>query len=261
MNRLVTLIALSAAAITINITVNAIESTDQSHKKGNETIKATSNPPVVSASKIASVPISQTKVKGFDVDSEFEHLSKRAPSINPKVLKLALTAYSTAKHDGKLKKPYMTVIDYSMPSSKKRMWVFDMSHDKLVYNILVAHGKNTGNLYAKHFSNRPSSKESSLGTYVTDNAYIGSKGYALNLKGLEKGFNDNAYSRRIVIHGAWYANKSFVNKYGRVGRSWGCPAVPKKLAKPLISKIKGGSLVFAYYPDKKWLTKSHYLTA
>lgn len=192
---------------------------------------------------------------------KFNHLASKAPALKKNVLRLALTAYQNAFHKGDVKKPLLTVIDYSLPSNKQRMWVFDLTQEKLLYNTYVAHGKNSGNDVAKHFSNQSSSKESSLGTYVTRDTYYGSKGLSLNLKGLEKGFNDNAYNRRVVMHGAWYVEPSFIKSSGRAGRSWGCPSIAKTLAKPIINTLKGGSVIFAYYPDRNYLSHSHFLTA
>lgn len=189
------------------------------------------------------------------------HLSSKAPSLNRKVLKLALTAYNNASHKGAVKKPVLTVIDYSLPSNKQRMWVFDVKSERLLYNTYVAHGQNSGLTFANHFSNQMSSKQSSLGTYVTRGTYFGSKGLSLNLQGLEKGFNDRAYQRRVVIHGAWYVEPSFIHSMGRAGRSWGCPSVAQTIAKPLINTIKGGSVVFAYYPDSNYLRHSNFLAA
>jgi len=187
------------------------------------------------------------------------HLSRIAPHINKKVLKLALTAYQQAQSHGEVKKPVLTVIDYSLPSSTQRMWVFDMKHERLLYNTFVAHGKNSGLDVPHHFSNQFESKETSLGTYVTKNTYMGSKGYSLNLEGLEKGINDNAYERRVVIHGAWYVEPQFIKQTGRAGRSWGCPSIAQTLAKPVINSIKNGSIVFAYYPDRYYLKHSSYV--
>ena len=208
----------------------------------------------MSSSTIAARP-------AFDVNQEVSHLSRKAPQLNKKVLKLALTAYQNASTKGAVKKPVLTVIDYSLPSSKQRMWIFDVRNSRLLYNTYVAHGKNSGMDIPNHFSNQTSSKQTSLGTYVTRDTYMGSKGYSLNLQGLEKGFNDNAYNRRVVIHGAWYVEPDFIKKAGRAGRSWGCPSIAKTLAKPVINTIKGGSVVFAYYPDHKYLSHSGYLTA
>lgn len=195
------------------------------------------------------------------LNQQIVHLSQKAPQLNRNVLKLALVAYQKATLKGDVKKPVLTVIDYSLPSSKQRMWVFDLRKEKLLYNTYVAHGKNSGAATPHHFSNQVMSKETSLGTYVTRDTYIGSKGLSLNLKGLEKGINDNAYERRVVIHGAWYVEPSFIKKTGQAGRSWGCPSIAKTLAKPVINTIKGGSVVFAYYPDKYYLSHSGFVMA
>lgn len=211
-------------------------------------------------SNLSSTPRIFAK-NSFDLNTEVHHLSKKAPELNTKVLKLALAAYQKASVKGAVKKPVLTVIDYSLPSSKQRMWVFDIQHERLLFNTFVAHGQNSGMTTPHHFSNRNSSKETSLGTYVTKGTYMGSKGYSLNLQGLEKGFNDNAYSRRVVVHGAWYVEPDFIKKAGRAGRSWGCPSIAKTLAKPLINVIKGGSVLFAYYPDKNYLSHTGYAVA
>ncbi|MCX7117329.1 MAG: murein L,D-transpeptidase catalytic domain family protein [Legionellales bacterium] len=197
----------------------------------------------------------------LDVNTQVKHLSSKAPELSKKVLKLALTAYQKAKGKGTVKKPVLTVIDYSLPSSKQRMWIFDVTRERLLYNTYVAHGQNSGMTTPNHFSNQPSSKATSLGTFVTKDTYMGSKGISLNLQGLEKGFNDNAYSRRVVMHGAWYVEPDFIRKAGRAGRSWGCPSIAKTIAKPVINTIKGGSIVFAYYPDRDYLTHSGYVMA
>ena len=198
---------------------------------------------------------------GPDLNTQVQHLSHKAPQLNKNVLKLALTAYKNADRKGAVKKPVLTVIDYSLPSNKQRMWVFDVRKERLLYNTYVAHGKNSGGNKANHFSNRESSKESSLGTYITKNTYIGHKGYSLNLQGLDRGFNTNAYNRRVVVHGAWYVEPDFIRKAGRAGLSWGCPAIAQTLAKPIINTIKNGSVIFAYFPDKNFLSRSGYLVA
>lgn len=196
----------------------------------------------------------------FDLNTEIKQLSQKAPQLNRRVLKMALAAYHKASSKGAVKKEVLTVIDYSLPSSKQRMWIFDIHRNRLLYNTYVAHGKNSGMTTPHHFSNQNSSKQTSLGTYVTSDTYIGSKGYSLNLQGLEKGFNDNAYSRRVVIHGAWYVEPDFIKRAGHAGRSWGCPSIAQTIAKPVINTIKGGSVVFAYYPDRNYLTHSGYAT-
>ena len=194
-----------------------------------------------------------------EIDSMVKKLKAKAPQIDNKVLRMAVTAYKNAHKKGKVKKPVLTVIDYSLPSSKKRMWIFDLKTNQVSYYTHVSHGKNSGGLKASSFSNTNGSKQSSLGTFVTADTYHGSNGYSLNLHGLEKGINNNAHARRIVIHGAKYARKSFIDRNGYLGRSWGCPAVADHLAKPVIDKIKGGSVVFSYYPKQRFLAQSAFI--
>lgn len=189
-------------------------------------------------------------------------LSSKAPQLNKNVLKMALVAYNKAQLNGSVKKPVLTVIDYSLPSNKQRMWIFDLKNQKLLYSMHVAHGKNSGsNSVPRSFSNTHSSKQSSLGTYITKDTYIGNHGYSLNLQGLERGFNDNAYKRRVVVHGAWYVEPTFIKNAGRAGNSWGCLAIADTLSKPVINTIKNGSVMFAYYPSKQYLSKSKYAKA
>lgn len=188
----------------------------------------------------------------------YQDLHRAAPSLNQSALKAAVHAYQKAAMGHLVKKPVLTVIDYSLPSSQQRMWIFDVKHHRLLLKTHVAHGQNSGMQTANHFSNQPSSKASSLGTYITKDTYSGHNGLSLNLQGLEKGFNDNALNRRVVIHGAWYMDPSYIRQNGRAGRSWGCPAVAKNIASSLINTIKGGSVVFAYYPDNHYLHSSHY---
>ena len=216
---------------------------------------------ISSAIVAASFATSSTSfaLSSGNVSTQVQHLSQKAPQLNKHVLKLALDAYRKAASFGAVKKPVLTVIDYSLPSSRQRMWIFDVNHERLLYNTYVAHGQNSGAVIPNHFSNRNASKQTSLGTFVTRDTYFGSKGYSLNLQGLEKGFNDNAYSRRVVIHGAWYVEPDFIKRAGQAGRSWGCPSIAQTLARPVINTIKGGSVVFAYYPDRDYLTHSNYV--
>lgn len=194
------------------------------------------------------------------MDKEIGIIISQADNLDPDILKLALKAYVKAYHHGLVNKPYLTVIDYSKPSSERRLWVIDIKRDYVVYNTWVTHGKNSGKNYATSFSNRPGSLQSSYGVFLTtDQPYTGDNGYSLRLVGLEPGINDNAYKRDIVIHGAWYAEPSVARKYGQLGRSWGCPAVSDRLAKPLINTIKQQTIVFAYADKRNWLRHSSYL--
>lgn len=180
--------------------------------------------------------------------------------INPKVLALALKAHHKAHRMGKARKPLLTIIDYSLPSTKPRLWVMDVSKQKIIYHTYVAHGKHTGENVAQRFSDKPGSLQSSIGVFVTGKTYQGKHGLSLTLHGLEKGINGNAERRAIVMHAAHYVNSGFAQSRGRLGRSWGCPAVDARLAKPIIQTIQDGSVLFAYYPDQTWLNKSAFLS-
>ncbi len=184
--------------------------------------------------------------------------SHRPTGLNSTVATLAYNAHLKAKERGLTHSNILTIIDYSLPSNARRLWVIDLAHNKVLQNTVVSHGAKTGELYAKNFSDQPGTHKSSLGVFVTESTYNGHNGFSLRLKGLERGFNANAYSRSIVMHGAWYVKEGL--RRG-IGRSWGCPAIPANLAHSVINTIKGGSVVFAYYPDRYWLSHSQYLRA
>ena len=180
--------------------------------------------------------------------------------IETDVFEMALNAAACAARTGAAKNAAtLTVIDYSKPSSEERLWVFDLKARELVYEELVAHGQGSGANLATEFSNEPDTHRTSLGLFVTSDTYVGRNGYSLRLDGLDRGVNDRARERAIVMHGAPYVSESFVKANGRLGRSWGCPAVSAAVARDLIDRVKGGGLVFAYYPDAEWLRTSKYL--
>jgi len=154
----------------------------------------------------------------------------------------------------------ISIVDFSQPSNKKRLFVIDLDKYKVVFNTYVAHGVNSGKEFAQQFSNRAESFQSSLGFYETMTTYNGKNGYSLHLQGLEKGINDNADSRAIVMHGADYVNENLIHSQGYIGRSWGCPAVPEKLHKPIINKIKNGTCLFIYSPNRNYLVHSKILS-
>lgn len=185
--------------------------------------------------------------------------SKRPNGLSGTVAKLAYQAYFKAKAEGVAKSNIMTIIDYSKPSNERRLWVVDVKNNKLIMNTLVSHGNKSGDRFAKSFSDKMHSHKTSIGLYITDKAYRGMHGLSLRLRGLDKGYNANALKRAIVVHGAHYVSTSAAKQRGTIGRSWGCPAVPQNEATPLINTIKGGSLLFAYYPDQSWLKNSKYL--
>lgn len=188
-----------------------------------------------------------------------EQLARSAPKLDRKVLTLATQAMSCALRSGGALPPTLSVIDYSRPSTQPRLWVFDLARNRLLFEEWVAHGRNTGDNLATRFSNENGSYMSSLGAFRTQEAYVGHNGYSLRLQGLEPGINDKARERAIVIHGAPYVSQDLIRQQGRLGRSLGCPAVRTTVAKPLIDTIRGGSFVFAYYPDQNWLHRSQLL--
>jgi L,D-transpeptidase catalytic domain len=154
---------------------------------------------------------------------------------------------------------YLTIIDYSLSSKKRRMWILDMQKKKVIMNELVAHGKNSGHEYAKVFSNRSGSRQSSLGFYVTGETYNGKHRYSLKLRGLESGYNTNAFARGVVIHGASYVDERFLTDGQSIGRSFGCPAVSQKVNKSLVDVVKGGTCLFIHSGDSRYLQKSKVL--
>ena len=153
----------------------------------------------------------------------------------------------------------LTVIDFNLPSTQKRLYVIDLVQRKLLFHTYTSHGQGSGNEHATSFSNIPDSHMSSLGFYVTAETYQGKHGYSLRLNGMDKGYNDNARSRAVVMHGADYVSEAFIRRAGRLGRSYGCPALGWEVYKEVIDKIKGGSCLFISYEDPEYLTKSRYL--
>jgi len=155
----------------------------------------------------------------------------------------------------------ISIVDFSLPSSRKRLFVIDLDQVKVLFNTYVAHGSKSGAAMATEFSNKPESNKSSLGFYQTLQTYSGGHGYSLKLEGLERGINDNANSRAIVIHAADYVDESLIRSQGYIGRSWGCPALPEKLCKPIINTIKGGTCLFIYSSNKSYLNNSKIINA
>ncbi len=175
------------------------------------------------------------------------------------VFEKAISGYMKLDDAGKISNPLLTVIDFNLSSTKKRMWILNMDTQEVIFNTFVAHGRNTGGEFAENFSNKQNSHKSSLGFYVTGETYYGKNGLSLFIDGMEKGFNSNARERYVVIHGADYAEPDFIKRIGRLGRSYGCPAVPNKIAKELINKIKGKSVVYIHKNDKNYLENSDFL--
>lgn len=169
------------------------------------------------------------------------------------------SAYLGYKKLNNNKNSLLTIIDFNLPSTDKRMYVLDLSKEEVLYVTYVAHGRNSGDNYATSFSNKSGSYQSSLGFYRTAETYNGGNGYSLKLDGLEKGINDLARPRAVVIHGADYCSEKFIKSTGRLGRSFGCPALPRELTKPIIETIKEGSLLFIYADKPEYYSLSEVL--
>lgn len=186
-------------------------------------------------------------------------LIKAAPSLNNKVLSTALSAMQCALSNGAEPAKRLAVIDFSLPSSEKRLWIFDLDSKQLVLHDFVAHGNRSGDNFATSFSNTNGSHQSSIGLFRTAESYHGKHGYSLRMDGLEPGINDRARERAIVIHPADYVNPAWIPRQGRIGRSQGCPAVRPEIARTVVDKLKGGQFMFSWYPDQQWLQTSIYL--
>lgn len=181
--------------------------------------------------------------------------------VDPAVFGMALHAAESAIQRGDAVNPAtLTVIDFSRRSTERRMWVYDLRSRTLLFDELVAHGRGSGQALATVFSNDAESNRSSLGLYRTGETYIGKHGYSLRLDGLEPGFNDRARDRGIVMHAADYVNGVTAKAQGYLGRSLGCPALRPEIARRVIDAVRGGGLLFAYYPDQHWLKSSKYLS-
>lgn len=206
---------------------------------------------LLSASLMSGISVAATPD-----DALFERLAKAAPALDRQVLRYALDASACAVSNGVETPERLAVIDFSLPSSEERLWIFDLSSQTLLLRDLVAHGRNSGDAEATAFSNVLGSYQSSLGLFRAAESYSGRHGYSLRLDGLEPGVNDLARERAIVIHGADYVDPSWVESYGRIGRSLGCPAVRQDVVNMVVDNLKGGQLVFKYYPDEDWLQTS-----
>lgn len=220
---------------------------------------------LVLASGILAAPeraVTAERLSSSPAASAFEAATWSAAALgglDPAVFAMALEAAGAAVTRGVADPGTITIIDFSMPSTSKRLWVFDVRSRRMLFREAVAHGRNSGHNRSTAFSNEVGSFKSSLGLFRAAESYIGKHGYSLRLDGLEPGVNDRARERAIVVHGADYVNLAVAQKQGRLGRSLGCPAVRPEITRPLIDAIKGGGLIFAYYPDAGWLETSTYL--
>jgi hypothetical protein len=190
----------------------------------------------------------------------YREISLASHNLSYEVFRLGLLGYYSLLYEGALNgKELFTIIDFEKPSTEKRFYTIDLKNKRLKYHTYVAHGRNTGQNIAVDFSNIPHSNKSSLGFSVTGETYVGSKGYSLRLDGKEKSYNDKIRSRAVVIHAAEYATEGWIKRYGRLGRSQGCPALPPDISREVIDSIKDRTMIFTYYPDETYLRASPYL--
>ncbi|MGK9066278.1 murein L,D-transpeptidase catalytic domain family protein [Stutzerimonas chloritidismutans] len=188
-----------------------------------------------------------------------DRLARVAPSLDRQVLTHAVAAMQCAVNNGATPAQRLAVIDFSLPSSQRRLWIFDLQGTRLLLKDFVAHGMKSGENLATRFSNVVGSHQSSLGLFRTAESYSGKHGYSLRMDGLEPGVNDRARERAIVIHPAAYVNPAWIATQGRIGRSQGCPAVRPEVARMVVDSLKGGQFMFSWYPDRQWLQSSAYL--
>lgn len=182
-----------------------------------------------------------------------------APTLDRKVLRRAVAAMECALDQGVGAAERLAIIDFSLPSSEQRLWIFDLENRELLLHELVAHGQGSGQNLASQFSNVSGSHQSSIGLFRTSESYYGRHGYSLRMDGLETGINDLARDRAIVIHGADYVDPAWIDRQGRIGRSLGCPAVRQEVAGQVVDTLKDGQFLFSWYPDPEWLANSSYL--
>lgn len=194
------------------------------------------------------------------IHSLYDSIGLASYGLNYDVFRLGMIGYYGLESEGALDtRDLITIIDFEKPSTEKRFYTIDLRNKKVLFHTYVAHGRNTGENMATSFSNIQHSNQSSLGFFVTGETYYGSKGFSLRLDGMEKSFNDQVRNRAVVIHAADYATEAWIKRYGRLGRSQGCPALPPAVSKSVINTIKNGSAIFTYYPDDNYLGASQYL--
>jgi hypothetical protein len=198
----------------------------------------------------------------FSTAKMYDSLKLNFSGLSEQAFSYAGKGYDYLKLKGKIgNENILSIVDFSRPSSQKRLFIIDLKNFKVLFNTYVAHGQGSGAAMATEFSNTPESYQSSLGFYTTSSTYMGKNGYSMHLEGMEKGINDKAEERAIVMHGAPYVNEDLIHNRGYIGRSWGCPAVSPKVNKPIIDKIKNGTCLFIYSENNKYLHTSKILNS
>jgi hypothetical protein len=191
------------------------------------------------------------------IQSLYEAIGLKKKGLDFAVFRYALIGYYNLKRQDAISRTgIITIVDFRKSCNESRLYVIDLIGQKVLYQTFVAHGRNSGDIYARHFSNAAGSLKSSLGFFVTGDTYNGEYGYSLYLYGMDGSFNDKAKARGIVVHGAPYVTKSFLKEYGKIGRSQGCPALPAGPHIRIIDTIKGGTCLFQFYDDKMYVRKS-----
>lgn len=191
----------------------------------------------------------------------YEEVGLAAYNLDYEAFEFGMIGYLNLKDDGKItNSSLLTIIDYTKSANEKRFYTINLDSKKVLYHTYVAHGENTGGEYARYFSNRMSSHQTSIGFYITGETYRGKRGFSLKLDGAESGINHNMRRRGLVVHGANYVSENYIQRNGRLGRSWGCPSLPSKLNAEVINTIKGGTLIFGYSKDKKYYSRSNILS-
>jgi hypothetical protein len=209
---------------------------------------------------IFSSRLAERRMIALEASEMYATMQLKDSGLHEKALLYALLGYHRLLKRHMIKKTQvLSICDFSQSSGSKRMYVIDVRNKRLLYRTYVAHGINSGREYASSFSNSPESYKSSLGFFVTRNAYFGSNGLSLRIDGLEKGFNDRARQRSIVIHGAPYVSERILHKYGVMGTTFGCPAIPEEMASQVIPVLKNGTCFFVYYPSRRYLSRSRVL--
>ena len=211
----------------------------------------------------SSITPSKTALLQFEdyIRDMYSQMGLEQKGLSFNVFKYAVSGYYNIDAEKRFApgRTKLAICDFRQPSNKKRLYIVDLASKQVIFNTYVAHGKNSGLVYAQSFSNSPETLQSSLGFYITEEVYYGANGYSLRMEGLDRGYNDRAKERAIVLHGAPYVGESFITQSGRAGRSWGCPAVPLELSHEIIDAMRWGNCLFIYSDDTNYLNSSRYV--
>lgn len=253
--RLARLILVAVIASPLLLSFNLPTHTSRDHVSGVLMIK---NPAGNSLNNDSStIFLSEEESLLEEARSIFSEMELESLGLSPEAFEYAWKGYNHLLENGTIEKQdILSICDFSQSSKNKRLYILDVENRRVLINTYVAHGKKSGSEFARYFSNTPRSNKSSLGFYITKNTYYGSYGLSLKIAGVEKGINDKAYYRNIVIHGSDYVGGKFLERNNINGRSFGCPAIPRKLSGEVINTIKEGTCLFIYYPSDSYVKKS-----